>query len=141
MRRILYAARRSIGVAERRGLRLDHGTMRTVVRRALRSGMRLALPQKRLENLSQRPAPAQNSRFHCPHAALEDLRHFLVTQSFQIAQNDRGAKYIRNFLQSALHGDLNFARSELLERRGTEILDFNRRVTLLGRRVNRNIFL
>src|SRR5580658_10808503 len=114
------APRRCVRVSERRRLRFNYRAMRTVMRcvgarHAVRRSTRFMLAEERLENLPQSAAPAKNARLHGANAAFKHFGDFVVTQSLEIAQNDGGAKDVGNFLQSLLHGNLNFSRSKLLE--------------------------
>src|SRR5436309_9265199 len=88
--------------------------------------MNLLRAQERLENFLYRATPAKDAGLHRADAAFQDFGNFLVTQAFQIAQNHRAAKDLRNLLQSAVDDRLSFQGRELLERRGAEILDFDR---------------
>ena len=97
--------------------------------------------EERLENFLQRPAPAENPRFHRAHAAVQNFRDFLITEPFEVAQNHRGAKHIRNVLQSLVHRGLNFQGRKLLERRRAEILDLDVSLPFLRPGIDRNILL
>src|SRR5438477_12464901 len=98
-------------------------------------------PQKRLKNFLQRAAPAKDAGLHRADAAFQNFGNFLVTQAFEVAQNHRAAKNLRNLLQSTVDDGLNFLGRQLLERSGTEILDFDARVALFRFGVDRNILL
>src|SRR5207245_4772572 len=89
------------------------------------AALKMLRVEERLENFLQRPAPAKNPRFHRAHTAVQNFSDFLITKPFEVAQNHRGAKYVRNVLQSPVHRGLNFQGGKLLERRRTEILDLD----------------
>ena len=101
----------------------------------------LVSAQERLKNFFQGAAPAKDAGLHRADAAFQDFGNFLVTQAFQIAQNHRAAKDLRNLLQSAVDDRLSFQGRELLERRGAEILDFDARMTFFRFGVDGDIFL
>ena len=101
----------------------------------------LVSAQERLKNFFQGAAPAKDAGLYRTNAALQNFGDFLVTQAFEIAQNHRTAKNLRNLLQSAVDDGLNFLGRQLLERSGTEILDFDARVALFRFGVDRNILL
>ena len=112
------------------------------MRRRLRvARVNLLHAQKRLKNFLQRAAPAKDAGLHRANAALQNFRNFLVTQAFEVAQNHRAAKNLRNLLQSAVDDRLNFLCRQLLERRGAKILDFDARMPFFRFRVDGNIFL
>src|SRR5437879_13038209 len=71
--------------------------------------------EQRLQKILQRAAAAKNSGLHGADTALEDFRNFLVAETFEVAQNHRGAKNVRNLLQGAAHSHLNFHGGKLLE--------------------------
>src|ERR1700722_8286774 len=114
---------------------------RTAGRCGMRRSERFVLPKQRLEYLPESAAAAKNARLHGANAAFENFGDFVVTQSFESAQNHRGTKHAGNFLQSVLHGNLNFSRSELLKRCCTKIFNFYARVAFFGLGVDRNILL
>src|SRR5258708_7549247 len=89
----------------------------------------LMLAQKRLQNFFQCPASAKDAGLHRADVAFQNFRDFLVTEAFEVAQNHRATKSVRNLLQSAVDCHLNFQCGELLERRGAEILDFDARLS------------
>jgi hypothetical protein len=110
--------------------------MRTAMRRAVRRSARFVLAEERLENFPEGASPAQDARFHRANAALENFGDLLVTQAFEVPQDDGGAKHVWNILQSVLHGNLNLSRSKLFKRCGAQILNFKRDVALLRLRVD-----
>src|SRR2546422_3403170 len=97
--------------------------------------------EERLQKFLQRAAPAENPRFHRAHAAVQNFRDFLITEPFKVAQNHRGAKYVRNVPQSPVHRGLNFQGRKLLERRRAEILDLDVSLPFLRPGIDRNILL
>src|SRR5258707_1956055 len=100
-----------------------------------------ALAEQRFQKFLERAAPAQDAGLYRADAALKDLGDFLVGQAFQVAEDYRAAKHFRDFLKRLVDGLLNFVGDKLIERRGAQILDFNRTMTFFGFRVDRNIFL
>src|SRR2546425_1145689 len=100
---------------------------------------RCAPAKKRLENFLQRAAAAQDARLHRTHGAIEHFGDLFVAQAFQVAQDHGAAKHFGNLLQRGLHGALNFARSQLLERRCAQILQLARAVPLFGCDVDRGL--
>jgi len=110
-------------------------------RSLLAARVNLLRAQKRLKNFLEAAASAQDAGLHRADAAFQNFGNFLVTQTFEIAQNHRAAKNLRNLLQSAVDDRLNFLRRQLLEGSGAEILDFDARVALFRFGVERNIFL
>ena len=97
--------------------------------------------QKRLKNFFQRATPAKNAGLYRANAAFQNFSDFLVTQAFEVAQNHRAAKNIRNLLQSAVNGDLNFQSGELLKGRGAEIFDFDAGLPFFRFGIDGNILL
>ena len=97
--------------------------------------------QKRLKNFFQRAASAKNSGLHRADAAFQNFGNFLVTQAFEVAQNHRAAKNIRNLLQSAVNGDLNFQSGELLKGRGAKIFDLDAGLPFFRFGIDGNILL
>src|SRR6266700_158531 len=86
-------------------------------------------------------APAKDAGFDRADGAFQNFGDFLVTQAFEVAQNHRAAKNIGNMLQRFVNGHLNFQRRELLERRGTEILDFDAALAFFRFGVDGNMLL
>ncbi len=103
--------------------------------------MSLLRAQKRLKNFLQSAAPAKNARLHRADAAFQNFSNFLVAQAFEIAQNYRATKHIRNLLQRAVNSDLYFQSGKLLERRGAEILDFDAGLPFFRFGIDGNILL
>src|SRR5580700_952925 len=103
--------------------------------------VQIRLRQQRLENFFERAASAENTGLHRANAAFQDFGDFFVAEAFEVEQNHGAAKHVRYLLQRALHGDLNFPRSQKLERSGAEIFDLDARVAFFWLGVNRNIFL
>jgi len=111
------------------------------MRRCLRvATVNLGRAQKRLENFFQGAAPAKDAGLHRADAAFQNFRNFLIAQAFQVAQNHRAAKNIRNLLQGAVDGHLNLQSGELLEGRSAEILDFDARLSFFRHGIDGNVF-
>src|SRR5260370_7734558 len=112
------------------------------MRNRLRASTVSLMPaQKRPQNFFQRAAPAKDAGLHRANIAFQNFRDFLVTEAFQVAQNHRAAKGLGNLLQSAMDRRLNFQSSELLERRGAELLDFTARLSFSPFGLHENILL
>src|ERR1700747_863901 len=103
--------------------------------------MRVLLTEKRVQQILQGAATAQNARLHCAYAAFQNFGDFLVAETLEIAKNHSTAKYIGNFIERGLHYRLNFARCELVEWSGVHIFNFQLGLAFFRFRVNRNIFL
>lgn len=97
--------------------------------------------EQRIKQFFQSAAAAQDARFDRADAAFEHFRNFLVAQTFQVAQDDGAAENIRHLSERLLHHSLNFARSQLIERRGMQVFDLDSGLTLLRLSVDRNVFL
>ena len=76
-----------------------------------------------------------------PTLHFQHFRDFFVAQTFEIAQDDRAAKNVGDELQRVLHGYLDFLGSELIERRGAEILDVNLRKSFFRVGIDGDILL
>jgi len=90
------------------------------------------LGEQRLENFFQGAAAAQDARFHRAHATIENFGDLFVAEAFNVAQDDGAAKHFRHLQQRALHGNLDFVRGKLIEWRGAEVFDVERRAAFLG---------
>src|ERR1700686_4483089 len=55
---------------------------------------RVMLDEKRVEQILEGAASAQNARFDSADATFENFGDFFIAQTFQIAQDDRAAKHI-----------------------------------------------
>src|ERR1700688_109667 len=66
----------------------------------MRRGM---LDEKRVEQIFEGAASAQNARFYGADATFENFGDFLVAQPFQIAKDDRTTKHVGNLAERALH--------------------------------------
>ena len=102
---------------------------------------RVLLVEKRVEQIFQGAAAAQDARFHSAHATFQNFGNFLVAQTLQISQDDSAAKYFRNFVERVLYHGLNLARCELVEWSSLHIFNFQLGLAFFRFRVNRNIFL
>ena len=103
--------------------------------------MLLAFAQKRFENFFQRPSPAEDARLDRADAAFQNFGDLFVAESFDVAEYDSATENIRNLMERALHRELNFVRSELLKRCGTEIFDFDVRRAFFRFRVDGDVLL
>src|SRR5438046_2580199 len=142
------------GIAEGRRLRHHHRSMNKCLRVGLRVSrgnfqptrlfkfsFRFGFKQHGFENFLEPAAPPKNPGLHRADATLQNFRHFFVAEALDVAQNHRAAKRLRNLLQRALHGLLNFVRGELLEGCAASIRNLEARLPFLRLRIDRNIFL
>jgi len=98
------------------------------------------IAQKRIQQILQRAASAQNAGLHCADAAFQNFGDFFVAQNLRGLQKSRRCENIRHLRERGLHGALNFQRSKLLERRGARRLHFQRRMALFRLGVDRKRF-
>ena len=101
----------------------------------------MALAEERLQNFLERAAAAKNAGFHGAHAHFQNFGHFFVAQAFQIAQDDRAAKDVRDLLQGALDDYLNFLRRKLIEGSSAQILYIDLGKSFFRLRINRDVLL
>src|SRR5207302_9731634 len=111
-------------------------------RRMQMRGLRhVVLAEKRVQQIFERAASAQNARFDGAYATFEDFCDFLVAEPFEIAQDDRAAENIGDLAESVLYNGLDFARRELIEWRCMHIFHFKFRLAFFWFRVDWDIFL
>src|SRR5262249_54802144 len=122
--------------------RSERASRETVSRvsRVLSCSGRAVFAEQRIKQFFQSAAAAQDARLDRADAAFEHFRYLLVAQTFQVAQDDSAAEDVRYLGERLLHDGLNFARSQLIERRRMQIFDLNARLALFRFSIDRNVF-